>query len=144
MTDTYIDPSPANFEAFKALPRDRPIQMLNLLQFREKAAYPDGHEHAGKGWSGKRAYVEYGKASGPIFARVGGKIIWRGDCETVVTGPDAMRWHNGFIAEYPNAAAFFEMIKDPDYRAAVVNRTAALKDSRLVRFAPGEAGEGFG
>jgi hypothetical protein len=36
------------------------------------------------------------------------------------------------------------MIKDPDYQLAVANRTAALLDSRLVRFEPGEGGDGFG
>lgn len=143
MTERYIDPSRENFEAFKALPRDRPIQMLNLLHYREQAEYPEDHENAGKGWSGRRAYEEYGRTSGPIFRRVGGSIVWRGTFETVVTGPEAMRWHDGFVAQYPNAGAFFEMIKDPDYQAAVVNRTAALLDSRLVRFAPGEGGEGF-
>ena len=143
MTDTYIDPSRANFEAFKALPRDEPIHMLNLLQYRDQADYPAGHDHAGKGWTGRRAYEEYGKTSGPIFRRVGGTIVWRGTYQTVVTGPDAMQWHDGFIATYPSAAAFFEMIKDTDYQAAVVNRTAALSDSRLVRFSPSEGGEGF-
>ncbi|MXO90420.1 DUF1330 domain-containing protein [Pontixanthobacter aquaemixtae] len=141
---TYIDPSPANFQAFKDLPRDRPIHMLNLLQFRDNAEYPQGHEHAGKGWSGKRAYQEYGKTSGPIFQRVGGSIVWRGAFETMVTGPDAKQWHEGFVAQYPNSGAFFEMIKDPEYQLAVVNRTAALVDSRLMRFEPGAAGEGFG
>lgn len=144
MTDTYIDPSEANFSAFKALPRDQPIQMLNLLLYREQAEYPDGHDHDGNGWSGRRAYQEYGKTSGPIFQRVGGKIVWRGSYQTVVTGPDDMQWHDGFIAQYPNSGAFFEMIKDPDYQRAVVNRTAALADSRLIRFAPGEGGEVFG
>lgn len=139
----YIDPSRANFEAFKALPRDEPIHMLNLLQYRETAAYPDGHDNAGKSWTGRRAYEEYGRTSGPIFRRVGGRIVWRGVFQTVVTGPEAMRWDDGFVAEYPNSAAFFEMIKDPDYQRAVVNRTAALADSRLVRFAPGEGGDGF-
>lgn len=143
MTKTYIDPSRANFEAFKDLPRDEPIHMLNLLQYRDVAEYPDGHGHAEKGWSGRRAYEEYGKTSGPIFQRVGGKIVWRGVFQTVVTGPEAMLWHDGFVAEYPNSGAFFEMIKDPEYQKAVVNRTAALKDSRLVRFQPGEAGKGF-
>jgi uncharacterized protein (DUF1330 family) len=143
MADSYIDPSPANFQAFKDLPRDEPIHMLNLLEYREQAEYPQGHEHAGKGWSGRRAYEEYGKTSGPIFRRVGGTIVWRGAFQTMVTGPDAKRWHDGFIAHYPNAGAFFEMIKDPEYQQAVVNRTAALVDSRLMRFAPGEAGEGF-
>ena len=143
MADSYIDPSPANFQAFKDLPRDEPIHMLNLLEYREQAEYPQGHEHAGKGWSGRRAYEEYGKTSGPIFRRVGGTMVWRGAFQTVVTGPDAKRWHEGFIAHYPNAGAFFEMIKDPEYQQAVVNRTAALVDSRLMRFEPGEAGEGF-
>lgn len=143
MASSYIDPSPANFQAFKDLPRDEPIHMLNLLEYREQAEYPLGHEHAGKGWSGRRAYEEYGKTSGPIFRRVGGTIVWRGSFQTIVTGPDAKRWHDGFVAQYPNAGAFFEMIKDPEYQQAVVNRTAALVDSRLMRFEPGEAGEGF-
>ena len=143
MASSYIDPSPANFQAFKDLPRDEPIHMLNLLEYRERAEYPQGHEHAGKGWSGRRAYEEYGKTSGPIFRRVGGTIVWRGSFQTMVTGPDAKRWHDGFVAQYPNAGAFFEMIKDPEYQQAVVNRTAALVDSRLMRFEPGEAGEGF-
>lgn len=140
---TYIDPSRENFEAFKSLPRDTPIHMLNLLLFRDDAEYPAGHEHAGKGWSGRRAYEEYGKTSGPIFARVGGSIVWRGTFETMVTGPNDRTWHDGFVAQYPNSDAFFEMIKDPDYQQAVANRTAALADSRLVRFAPGDlSGEG--
>ena len=143
MTQRYIDPSRANFEAFKELPRDEPIHMLNLLQYRDDAGYPEGHEHADKGWSGRRAYEEYGKTSGPIFRRVGGSIVWRGAFQTVVTGPEAMHWHDGFVAHYPNAGAFFEMIKDLDYQEAVVNRTAALADSRLVRFAPGDAREEF-
>ncbi|MGB3806382.1 MAG: DUF1330 domain-containing protein [Erythrobacter sp.] len=144
MIETYIDPSPVNFQAFKDLPRDEPIHMLNLVLYRDEAEYPDGHEHAGKDWSGRRAYEEYGRTSGSIFRRVGGSIVWRGAFQTMVTGPEDRVWHDGFVAQYPNAGAFFEMIKDEDYQKAVVNRTAALEDSRLVRFAPGNAGEGFG
>mgnify|MGYP001383529387 CR=1 FL=1 len=73
---SHINPSEANFQAFKDLPRDEPIHMLNLLEYREQAEYPEGHEHVGKGWSGRRAYEEYGKTSGPIFRRVGGTIVY--------------------------------------------------------------------
>jgi len=139
----YIDPTKAGFQAFKDLPRDEPIHMLNLLLFKESAEYPEGHEHHGNGWSGQRAYEEYGTTSGPIFRRVGGSIVWRGAFQAMVTGPEAREWHDGFVAQYPNSGAFFEMIKDPDYQIAVVNRTAALVDSRLVRFQPGTVGEGF-
>ena len=144
MAQFYIDPSPENFQAFKDLPRDEPIHMLNLLRYRDLAEYPEGHEHHGNGWSGRRAYQEYGRTSGPIFARVGGTIVWRGAFQTMVTGPGDKDWHDGFVAQYPNSAAFFEMIKDPDYQKAVVNRTAALVDSRLMRFAPGDVAGGFG
>lgn len=142
----YIDPSPANFQTFKGLPRDEPIHMLNLLRYRDQAEYPEGHQHHGNGWSGRRAYEEYGVTSGPIFRRVGGEILWRGAFQCMVTGPepDERLWHDGFVAQYPNAGAFFEMIKDPEYQIAVQNRTAALIDSRLMRFAPGEVGQGFG
>lgn len=136
---THIDPSAAGFEAFKSLPRDKPIHMLNLLLYRDEAAYPEDHEHAGKGWSGRRAYEEYGRMGAPIFARVGLKLVWRGAFQAMVIGPDTQQWHDGFIAQYPNAAAFLEMVTDPEYQRVVVNRTAAVADSRLVRFEPGSA-----
>lgn len=134
--DIFVDPTRESFNAFKSLPRDTPINMLNLLRFRDLAAYPEGHENAGKGWSGREAYAEYGRTSGPIFQRVGGSIIWRGVMESMLTGPQDKFWEMAFIAAYPNAGAFLEMVTDPDYRVAVINRQAAVLTSRLVRFRP--------
>ncbi len=132
--DIYLDPTRESFDAFKALPRDVPINMLNLLRFHEHAQYPDGHPNADNGWSGARAYQEYGKTSGPIFARVGGSIIWRGQMECMVIGPQDKQWDASFIARYPTSGAFMEMVTDPDYQKAVVNRQAAVLTSRLIRF----------
>jgi uncharacterized protein (DUF1330 family) len=141
----HVDPERAQFDFFKSLPRDMPINMLNLLRFREVAAYPEGHSHAGKGLSGAQAYAEYGRTSAAIFARVGGGIVWRGHMEAVLIGPDVARWDASFIASYPTAAAFLEMVTDPDYRIAVVHRQAAVLTSRLIRFAPLPAGgDAFG
>ena len=136
MTEAYVDPTRAAFDLFKSLPRDTPINMLNLIQYRDLAAYPDGHDHAGKGWTGARAYEEYGATSAAIFERLGGQIVWRGRFETVLTGPADERWDAAFIAAYPNAGAVLAMVTDPDYKLAVVNRQAAVATSRLVRFAP--------
>ena len=61
----YIDPERDQFDAFKALPRDQPVMMLNLLRFRERAAYPDGREA-----TGAEAYAAYGRESAPVFRRV--------------------------------------------------------------------------
>jgi hypothetical protein len=138
--ENYVDPDRAQFDAFKALPRDVPIDMLNLVRLRERAAYPAGHECAGRGWTGREAYAEYGRASGPVFARVGGHIAWRGRMEAMVIGPDDKQWDLAFIARYPNAGAFLAMVTDAGYQLAVVHRQAAVLTSRLIRFAPLESG----
>lgn len=138
----YVDPSRENFDAFKALPRDTPIHMLNLVRFREHAEYPKGHPLAGKGLSGAEAYAEYGRASGPVFARVGGTVVWRGRMEAIVIGPSDEKWDAAFIARYPDAAAFLQMVTDPEYRVAVVNRQAAVQTSRLIRLSPQEGDPG--
>jgi uncharacterized protein (DUF1330 family) len=141
MTDAYIDPSREAFDLFKSLPRDVPINMLNLLKFNEWAQYPADHPSAVHGWSGTHAYQEYGKTSGPIFQRVGGSIVWRGEMEAMVIGPADQHWDMTFIARYPDSAAFLEMVTDPEYRKAVVNRQAAVKTSRLIRFKPLDGGD---
>ena len=147
MTETpeaHVDPLRAQFEAFKALPRDEPAEMLNLVRFRETAAYPADHPLHGEGLTGAEAYAEYGRASAPVLARVGGAILWRGDFRTVLIGPEAERWDAVFVARYPTASAFLAMLTDPEYREAVTHRQAAVLTSRLIRCAPAEEGAAFG
>lgn len=134
----YIDPERDQFEVFKKLPRDKPIMMLNFLRFRDKAAYEDGHEA-----TGAQAYATYGRESGPIFRRVGSEIIWRGKPKVMLIGPKDKHWDLIFIARYPTAGAFLEMVTDPDYRIAVKHRQAAVLDSRLICTSEVDEGEGF-
>lgn len=138
MTD-YIDPDRARFAEFRDLPRGHKIHMLNLVRLRSQAAYPDDRTA-----TGAEAYAAYGRESGPIFRRVGGSIAWAGEFEFTVIGPADERWDHAFIAEYPDAQAFLDMVFDPDYQIAVVHRQAAVKTSRLIRLKPREAGLGFG
>lgn len=135
----HIDPTKEAFAAFRANDREGPIRMLNLVRLRARAAYPDGRQA-----SGADAYAAYGRESGPIFARLGGKIVWRGQFEQMLIGPSDERWDHCFIAEYPSVAAFVAMIRDPAYREAVKHRQAAVEDSRLIRLAPLPLGAGFG
>lgn len=132
-----IDPTRDQFDAFKALPRDTPVHMLNLIRLNAQATYDDGETV-----TGAEAYARYGRESGAIFRRLGGAIIWRGRPESVLIGPADERWDIAFIARYPNAAAFMAMVTDEDYKKAVRHRQVAVADSRLIRM--GEAGEGAG
>lgn len=143
MTDRFIDPDRAQFDAFKALDRDAPIEMLNLVRLRETAAYPADHALANKGLTGAEAYKNYGSETGPILAKVGGSILWRGGFQTTLIGPSDDMWDALFIARYPTAHAFLAMVSDPDYKHAVVHRQAAVVTSRLIRCAPAPEGATF-
>jgi len=134
----YIDPEREQFEQFKALPRDTPVHMLNLIKLKDSSTYEDGTTT-----TGAEAYAAYGRDSGPIFQRVGGKIIWRGQPESMVIGPVDELWDIAFIAYYPNAGAFMEMVTDSDYQQAVKHRQAAVETSRLIRHGELPAGELF-
>ena len=144
MSTTYNDPTRAQFDAFKDLPRDTPIQMLNLVQLRETADYPADHALANTGLTGADAYKNYGAETRPILHKVGGSILWRGRYDTTLIGPTDEAWDAVFIAQYPNAGAFLAMVTDPDYQKAMVHRQAAVITSRLIRCAPTDGGATFG
>lgn len=135
----HVDPTKEDFALFKELPRDEPIHMLNLVKLREKAAYLDGRQA-----SGLEAYRAYGRESGPVFRRLGGRQVWIGKPMLTLIGPRSEQWDIAFIAEYPSGAAFIEMLRDPVYREAVKHRQAAVEDSRLIRMKPGKPGAAFG
>jgi uncharacterized protein (DUF1330 family) len=138
MTD-YVNPEREIFAKFKHLPRDHPIQMLNLIRLKPFADYEDGRSA-----TGAEAYQAYARESGPIFERLGGRQIWIAAPELMLTGPQSEAWDIAFIAEYPSGQAFIDMLRDPDYREAVKHRTAAVADSRLLRLKPGAPGAHFG
>ncbi len=140
----HIDPDRQAWDLFKGLPRDQPIQMLNLVRMKAKAEYPQGHPDHGKDISGLEAYRAYGRTTAPILKRLGGRQIWAGKPQVMVTGPQDEAWDLAFIAEYPSSEAFMAMVRDPDYREFVKHRTAGVADSRLLRLSPVEPGEGFG
>ncbi|MDX2202992.1 MAG: DUF1330 domain-containing protein [Hyphomicrobiaceae bacterium] len=135
----HIDPTKATFARFRDNDRPGPIHMLNLVRLHAEARYPDGRKA-----TGAEAYAAYGRDSGPVFQRLGGRIAWQGRFELMLIGPESERWDLCFIAEYPSVAAFVEMIRDPVYREAVKHRQAAVEDSRLIRLAPLAPGSNFG
>lgn len=140
----HVDPDRQAWEAFKDAPRDQPVHMLNLVRLRDLAAYPEGHPEHGKGRTGLEAYRAYGRTTAHIFKRLGGRQVWAGKPQVMLTGPQSEAWDIAFIAEYPTAQAFIDMVRDPEYRELVAHRTAAVADSRLLRLSPVTPGEGFG
>lgn len=122
----------------RAVLRQGPIHMLNLVRLRDVAAYPDR-----RNVSGAEAYAAYGRESAPVFLQLGGRIVWRGRFEHMLIGPTKEHWHHCFIAEYPSVDAFVAMLRNSVYREAVKHRQAAVEDSRLIRLRPMQTGDLF-
>lgn len=129
----HIDPTRDQFNAFKGLDRDAPIDMLNLVAFRDLASYPPDHPNADRRMTGAEAYADYGAQSAPVLDRVGGEIVWRAAFQTTLIGPEDEAWDAMFIARYPDAHAFLAMVTDPEYQQAVIHRQAGVRTSRLIR-----------
>ena len=139
MSEKFVDPTREGFGQLRDLPRNHPVDMLNLVKLRDVADYGNGDTA-----TGAEAYAAYGRESLRIFQRVGGEIIWSGDPQFMVIGPDSESWDIAFIARYPSGQAFLDMVYDPDYQAAVHHRQAAVQTSRLIRMMPRKPGAGFG
>src|ERR1700754_614718 len=75
----HIDPTKEVFAQFRANDRPGPIHMLNLVRLRQQAAYPDGRKA-----SGAEAYAAYGRESGPVFERLGGRVVGAGGVRMLV------------------------------------------------------------
>ena len=134
----YVGFDRETFKSFKDINDSRPLQMLNLVQLKKEAVYADGTST-----TGFEAYMRYGKESEPVFKRLGGSIIWRGDMLIGLIGPADEKWDICFIAEYPSVKSFISMQRDETYRKAVEHRQIAVKNSRLIRMAPNNRGTNF-
>ena len=134
----YVGFDGDTYKSFKNIKDDRRLHMLNLIKLKEEAIYPNGIIT-----TGFEAYMRYGKESEPVFKRLGGSIVWRGDMLIGLIGPADERWDICFIAEYPTVESFILMQRDKTYQKAVLHRQIAVKTSRLIRMAPKKTGENF-
>jgi uncharacterized protein (DUF1330 family) len=126
-----IDPSPEQLQRFFTDAVDEaPIVMINLLRYRDRAEYPSGSD--AEPCSGREAYQRYGAKVTPMLAEVGGKILWLGNAKRTLIGPEDETWDDAILVAYPSRKAFLSMVTRPDYQQAVMHRSAALADSRLI------------
>ena len=114
----------------RTLPSGQPVVMLNLLRFNDRATYPENSEH--DACDGREAYRRYSRAALAKLREIGAEPIWMGRAAASVIAPQDESWDEVLLVRYPSPEAFMKMLSMPDYQAATVHRTAALKDSRLI------------
>jgi uncharacterized protein (DUF1330 family) len=126
-----IDPTADTIRALRDLAgEDKPVAMINLLRYRERAAYPADFDS--EPCSGREAYQRYAAVAGRKIEEIGARLIWIGDVDLSVIAPEGEALDEALIVQYPSVKAFLGMLAMEDYRAATVHRTAALADSRLI------------
>jgi len=111
-----VEGTPEQFRAFMKMDLEGPIHMLNMLRFK-----PDG---------GREAYAKYSDHTTPLLEKRGGKAVYRAEARKAVIGEED--WDEIFVVEYPNKAAFLDMVLSEEYQKGVHLRHEALADSRLV------------
>jgi len=110
-----------------------PIVMVNLLKFKERAAYEDGRATT---LSGREAYDIYGREVTKLVAGVGGRVLFSAEVTFLMLGQAEPLWDRVALAEYPNRAALVKMAVSPAYQQIAPHRTAGLAGQLNIETVP--------
>jgi uncharacterized protein (DUF1330 family) len=121
--ENAVVPTPEQIKELAEEGHDRPIYMVNLLKFKEKAEYEDGRETE---LTGQEAYGIYGTEVVAHLGKVGGKPVIGGQVTGLRLGVVEELWDVVAIAMYPNRKAMLTMITSPEYQKSAVHRAAGL------------------
>jgi uncharacterized protein (DUF1330 family) len=129
----HIDPSQTAGRALMMRGLAGPVVMLNLLRFRQIADYAGAPALAPPNpISGAAAYDLYVARTLPWLAKTGGAVVFDGDGDDVLVGPDDERWDRVMLIQQASIDSFMAFADNPDYLAGLGHRRAALSDSRLL------------
>lgn len=112
---------------------DGPIVMVNLLKFRDKAAYADGSNPE---MTGREAYALYGAGVAPLIAKHGGRMIYAGPVTFLMLGRADELWDQVALVEYPKRASLFEMSTSDAYQKISHHRDAGLEGQLNIETTP--------
>lgn len=133
--DSSIDPTRDQVRRLRDEGRDGPVVMMNLLKFRERAAYPP--ELGMAPCSGREAYDRYQHAFTVAVGAISqAEVIYDGPCEQLFigqAGTPETDWDKLLLVRYPSRQHFLAMMADDQYRDALVHRYAGLERTVLVQ-----------
>jgi uncharacterized protein (DUF1330 family) len=116
-----VDPTGADLKRYLAEDPGGEVVMLNLLRFAE---------------GGRPSYERYAEEIQPFLRKVGGRVVYMGDCATSLVPSDGSGWDAVLLVSYPSREAFSAMVADPDYQRITHLRTDALEKAVLQATMP--------
>ena len=118
-----VYPNKEQIKGFMEPVSEGPICMVNLLKFKEKAAYEDGRD---TDLTGREAYALYEEGVKKLLQEIGGGIGFEGDVERLALGEVEELWDVVALAVWPSRGAMFEVMQSPEMQAISVHRSAGL------------------
>lgn len=128
--ENAVLPKGEQLQALLGLGGDRPIVMVNLLKFRDKAQYDEPGEPE---MTGREAYNRYGAVMSGIVAAKGGRMRFSSRVDALVIGEVDELWDVVAIMEYPSRAAFVEIATSPEVVEIGRHRKAGLAGQLLIQ-----------
>ena len=128
--ENAVLPKGEQLQALLGLGGDRPIVMVNLLKFRDKAQYDEPGEPE---MTGREAYDRYGSVMAPLVLAKGGKLRFSSRVDALVIGEVGELWDAVAIMEYPSRAAFVEIATSPEVQEIGRHRKAGLAGQLLIQ-----------
>ena len=125
-----ITPRDEQMAALIEIDRGGPINMLNLLKFKEFAEYADGSNAE---ISGQEAYMRYGAKVVVLVKKLGGEILFGSGANALVIGDGELQWDMVAIMKYPSVTAFVDMFNSREYGDIHLHRDAGLAHQLLVQ-----------
>jgi uncharacterized protein (DUF1330 family) len=128
--ENAVYPTQSHVEELMADASDTPVVMLNLLKFRDKAAYPDGRS---TDLTGRQAYELYAAPMQKVIENGGGRVLFGGAIASLVIGEVDDLWDTCVLVEYPSTAAFASIVTSQEVAEIGVHRAAGLEGQLLIR-----------
>jgi hypothetical protein len=129
----HLDPSDESARLFFGRDIQGPVNMLNMLRFKEIADYSAFPDLAPpEPISGAEAYDRYIVHTLPFLLASGGEVTYLGTGGSYFVGPVDERWDLVLLTKQASMQAFLAFASNHDYQAGLGHRTAALSDSRLL------------
>ncbi|MEX0942646.1 MAG: DUF1330 domain-containing protein [Pseudomonadales bacterium] len=129
MIKNVLQPTGDQVRAFRDRQSGEPIQMLNLLKFRDQAIYDDGRESK---LTGREAYARYAQGFRSVMGPKGVIIIYSGDVRGVLIGEADGAWDAVAVIQYPSTQVMLDMFRDEAYQKVQAHRVAGLEGQLLI------------
>lgn len=120
--ENQVQPDPESVRDFLS-GRDEPVVMVNLLKFRERAAYADGRE---SDLTGRQAYSLYATEMRKLVEGAGGRFLFGGQVESLLLGQVEELWDMVGLVEYPTPKSLLQIASSPAFQEIEAHREAGL------------------